>query len=115
MRLNPDFALTLALGLNELATNAVKYGALASPTGRVTVTARIEAGESGDGFRMVWQEAGGPAVDAPAVAGFGTTLLSQAIEYQHEGKVELDWRTEGLVCRLILPLARARSSSGSRQ
>jgi PAS domain S-box-containing protein len=109
LRLNPEFALTLALGLNELATNAVKNGALASPTGRVTVTARVEEGESGDEFRLVWQEDGGPAVTPPAVAGFGTTMLSQAMEYQHEGKVELDWRKEGLICRLTLPIARAAS------
>ena len=115
LRLNPEFALTLALGLNELATNAAKYGAFANPNGRVTLTARVESGESGDELRLVWQEDGGPAVDAPAVAGFGTTMLSQAVEYQHEGKVELDWRKEGLVCRLKLPLARAVSSSGSRQ
>jgi two-component sensor histidine kinase len=44
VRLNPDFALTLALGLNELATNAAKYGALASPAGRITLTARVETG-----------------------------------------------------------------------
>ena len=115
LRLNPDFALTLALGLNELATNAVKYGALASPIGRVKLTARVEADQSGAEFRLVWQEEGGPAVDPPAVAGFGTTMLSQAIEYQHEGKVELDWRTEGLVCRLTLPIAKAASASASRQ
>jgi two-component system, chemotaxis family, CheB/CheR fusion protein len=115
LRLNPEFALTLALGLNELATNAAKYGALASPSGRVTLAAGVEAAESGDQFRLVWQEEGGPSVEAPAVAGFGTTMLSQAVEYQHEGKVELDWRKEGLVCRLKLPLARAVSSSGSRQ
>jgi PAS domain S-box-containing protein len=115
LQLNPEFALTLALGLNELATNAAKYGALASPLGRVTVTARVEAGESGGEFRLLWQEDGGPAVEAPAVAGFGTTMLSQAIEHQHEGKVELDWRKEGLVCRLTLPIARAASSPGLRQ
>jgi PAS domain S-box-containing protein len=107
LQLNPDFALTLALGLNELATNAVKYGALASPTGRVTLTARVEAGESGDDFRLVWQEDGGPAVEPPTAGGFGTTVLSQAVEYQHEGKVELDWRKQGLICRLTLPMARA--------
>jgi PAS domain S-box-containing protein len=113
--LNPEFAVTLASALNELATNAAKYGALASPAGRVTLTARIEAGESGDELRLVWQEDGGPAVAPPALAGFGTTLLSQAIEYQHEGKVELDWRKEGLICRLTLPIARAASSPGLRQ
>ena len=115
LRLNPDFALTLALGLNELATNATKYGALASPTGRVMLTARVEADESSDELRLVWQEDGGPAVDPPAVAGFGTSMLSQAIEYQHEGQVELDWRKEGLICRLTLPIARAASPSASRQ
>ena len=113
--LNPDFALTLALGLNELATNAAKYGALASPTGRVSLTARVEADETGDVFRLVWQEDGGPAVEPPAVAGFGTDMLSQAIEYQHQGKVELDWRKEGLVCRLTLPIARAANSPELRR
>ena len=115
LRLNPDFALTLALGLNELATNAAKYGALASPTGHITLTARVEAGENGDEFRLVWQEDGGPAVDTPAVNGFGTSMLSQAIEYQHEGSVELNWRKEGLICRMTLPLAKAASSPDSRQ
>ena len=115
LRLTPDFALTLALGLNELATNAAKYGALASTTGHITLTARVEAGENGDEFRLVWQEDGGPAVDTPAITGFGTSLLSQAIEYEHEGSVELDWRKEGLICRMTLPLAKAASPPVSRQ
>jgi PAS domain S-box-containing protein len=115
LQLNPDFALTLALGLNELATNAAKYGALASATGRVTLTAAIEAAESGEEFRLVWQEDGGPAVAPPVGAGFGTSMLCQAIEYQHEGRVELDWRKQGLICRLTLPIARATSPSSSRQ
>ena len=42
-------------------------------------------------------------------------MLSQAIEYQHEGKVELDWRKEGLICRVTLPIAKAASPSASRQ
>jgi two-component system CheB/CheR fusion protein len=114
LRLNPDFAVTLASGLNELATNAAKYGALANPTGRVTFTARVEVGESGDELRLVWREDGGPAVNAPAHAGFGTTMLTQAIEYQHEGKVELDWRKEGLVSRITLPMSRAVGHSAAR-
>jgi two-component sensor histidine kinase len=114
LRRNPDFALTLALGLNELATNAAKYGALASATGRITLTARVGPGENGDEFRLVWQQDGGPTVDAPAVAGFGTSMLSQAMEYQHEGKVELNLRKQGLICRLTLPIAKAASPSASR-
>jgi PAS domain S-box-containing protein len=106
LRLEPEAALTLALGLHELATNAAKYGALSSPTGRISLTAQVHPGAKGNELRIVWQERGGPAVAPPAVAGFGTTMLSQAIEYQHEGRAELDWRTEGLVCRLALPLDR---------
>jgi PAS domain S-box-containing protein len=113
LRITPDLALTLALGLHELATNAAKYGALSSPTGRIALTARSEQGGSGEELRLVWQEDGGPAVARPAVPGFGTSMLSQAMQYQHKGTVELDWRKEGLICRLSLPLTK--SSPASRQ
>jgi PAS domain S-box-containing protein len=113
--LEPEAALTLALGLHELATNAAKYGALSSPAGRVSLSARVHRGETGEELRIVWRESGGPAVEPPAVAGFGTTMLSRAIEYQHDGRAELDWRREGLVCRLALPLtgtASRRAAAG---
>jgi two-component system CheB/CheR fusion protein len=111
LRISPELALSLALGLHELATNAAKYGALASPTGRIALTARVEGG--GKELRVVWQEDGGPAVARPAVPGFGTSMLSQAMQYQHKGSVEFDWRKEGLVCRLSLPLAT--NAPGSRE
>jgi PAS domain S-box-containing protein len=78
VRLNPDFALTLALGLNELATNAAKYGALASPAGRITLTARVETGENGDEFRLAWQD-GGPAVDTPVVTGLAQACSARPL------------------------------------
>jgi PAS domain S-box-containing protein len=114
LRLDPEIALTFALGLHELATNAAKYGALSSSTGRVTLTAHIEPGESGEDLCLTWQEDGGPAVDPPTSAGFGTTMLSQIMEYQHNGKAEMDWRKEGLVCRLTVPLTKAASSQASQ-
>ena len=113
LRLEPDAAFTLALGLHELATNAAKYGALSSPTGQLSLMAHAHSGDKGEELRIVWQEKGGPAVEAPAVAGFGTTMLSQAIEYQHQGRAEMDWRREGLVCRLTLPLAKAALAGSS--
>ena len=85
-------------------SNAAKYGALSSPTGRISLTAHVQSAENGEELRIVWQETGGPAVETPAVVGFGTTMLKQALEYQHEGRAELDWRKQGLVCRLTLPL-----------
>jgi two-component sensor histidine kinase len=98
-------ALTLTLALHELATNAAKYGALSSATGRVRLTARVEAGETGAEFVLVWQEDGGPPVQPPTTAGFGTTMLGKALEYQHQAQTELIWREAGLRCRLRLPLS----------
>jgi two-component system, chemotaxis family, CheB/CheR fusion protein len=114
VRIDPDIAVTLALGVHELATNAAKYGALSSPDGRVSLVAHIRTGENGGELHLAWQEDGGPAVGAPATAGFGTTMLGQAIEFQHKGRVELDWRKGGLVCRVALPLAKAASAQVSQ-
>lgn len=97
--------------MHELATNAAKYGALSRPNGRITLVGRIEAGEGGDELHLVWQEDGGPAVEAPAAPGFGTAMLSRALAYQHKGRAELEWRKEGLVCRITLPLADGANSA----
>ncbi len=107
-----EFALTLTLALHELATNASKHGALSSATGRVRLSARIEPAETGEEFVLVWQEEGGPPVQPPTTAGFGTTLLGKALEYQHQGKTELIWRAAGLLCRLRLPLSEVRVTPG---
>jgi PAS domain S-box-containing protein len=111
LRITPELALSLALGLHELATNAAKYGALSSPAGRVALRAHLEPGGGGEELRLVWQENGGPAVARPAVPGFGTSMLSQAMQYQHKGTVELDWRKEGLICRLSVPLVTSSLAS----
>jgi PAS domain S-box-containing protein len=108
--LEPEAAFTLALGFHELATNAAKYGALSTPTGQVSLSARVHSAETGEELEIVWREVGGPPVEPPTEAGFGTTMLSRAIAYQHKGRAELDWRKEGLVCRLALPLKAAASS-----
>jgi two-component system CheB/CheR fusion protein len=113
LRINPDLALSLALGLHELATNAAKYGALSTPSGHIALTAMVDGDGSGEQLRLVWQEDGGPPVARPAAPGFGTSMLSQAVAYQHKGTVEFDWRKEGLICRLSVPLAK--SSPASRE
>jgi two-component sensor histidine kinase len=100
-----EFALTLTLALHELATNASKHGALSGATGRVRLSARIERAETGEEFLLVWQEDGGPPVKPPTTAGFGTTMLGKALEYQHQGQTELIWRAAGLLCRVRLPLS----------
>jgi two-component sensor histidine kinase len=94
----------LALAFHELATNAVKYGALSVPGGRVTIEGGVTVGAEGRELRLVWREQGGPPVEPPASRGFGTLLLTQAVAYGHDGKVELNWRREGLVCTIRIPI-----------
>lgn len=98
--LDPAMAQTLALILHELATNATKYGALSRPGGEVQLSGQLE-----DGMLVLrWRESGGPEVAAPGERGFGTTLVTEAIRYQHGGAVSLDWASSGLVCTMRLPL-----------
>jgi two-component sensor histidine kinase len=106
-----DLTLTLTLALHELATNAAKYGALSSATGRVNLTARVEPGEGGREFALIWEEEGGPPVQPPTYVGFGTTMLDKALQYQHRGRTELIWREAGLLCRLRLPLSEVTAGS----
>lgn len=90
---------SFALLMHEFATNAVKYGALSVPEGRVV----IDCGEAGDRFTMVWREIGGPPVTPPngdGDGGFGSVLARSTAQGQLGGQVEYDWRPEGLVIRL---------------
>ncbi|MGH6897761.1 MAG: PAS domain S-box protein [Geminicoccaceae bacterium] len=107
--IGPELAFTLTLALHELATNAVKYGALSSAAGRVTLAASAAAGATGEELSLIWQEDQGPPVQPPETSGFGTTMLSRAMQYQHQGRTELIWRENGLLCRLHLPLSPAIS------
>jgi two-component sensor histidine kinase len=97
------FTMPLALSLHELSTNASKYGALASETGRVDIRWRLSS--SGCAERelcMTWTESGGPPVEAPAAPGFGSRMIKSAFS---TGDVKLDYRKEGLVCEIRVPLA----------
>ena len=105
--LKPAAAQTFSLLLQELVTNAGKYGALAAPGGTVTLTAAVADADQGDQLRLVWREDGGPRVRRPARRGFGTSVLFRAIEHQHDGKVRVDWRPAGLICEVRVPLQEA--------
>ena len=107
-------AQDLALTLHELGTNAVKYGALSRPGGRVMVEGGATVGPDGRELRLTWREAGGPPVAEPARPGYGTLLLSQAIAYGRGGEVALDWRREGLVCTIRVPLAVPEDATTAR-
>jgi PAS domain S-box-containing protein len=100
IQLQPATAQTLALVLHELVTNSAKYGALSTMSGHLTIKWEINA----DVFHVVWEEKDGPLVKKPTSRGFGTRSVITSIESQLGGQVEFDWRSEGLICRLSVPL-----------
>lgn len=98
-------ALSLALMLHELTTNAVKYGALSVPDGRVDLTWRLaEDGANGPLLKVDWRERGGPPVVAPSRKGFGTRLIERGLSVQVGGKLSLTYPPEGVVCTVEAPL-----------
>ena len=100
IQLQPATAQTLALALHELVTNSAKYGALSTLSGRLS----LKWGIQGDVLQMIWEEKDGPLVEKPASRGFGTRSVIASIESQLGGQAEFDWRSEGLICRLSVPL-----------
>jgi len=107
VQLQPATAQTVALALHELVTNSAKYGALSVLTGRLSVNWEIKS----DVLDIVWAEAGGPVVEKPISRGFGTRSVIASIESQLGGKADFDWRPEGLVCRLSVPLSPRQVAS----
>ena len=101
--LKPKAALSVALALHELATNAAKYGALSAAAGRVVVSWTAGSRNGRRWLTLRWVEHGGPSIKPPSRTGFGRLLLERSLAYALEGKVDLDFRTEGLVCTVELP------------
>jgi len=100
LALEPMAAQSIAIVVHELATNAVKYGALSVPTGHVHVEWwHLPEG----GLVMRWAETGGPAVEPPTRRGFGTNVTNRLVRGQLRGEVRFDWRVEGLVCEIHIP------------
>jgi PAS domain S-box-containing protein len=91
--LNPRATNALTLALHELATNAVKFGALSADTGRVTVA---WTPRPGGGFELSWVERGGPTVSAPTRRGFGATLLERVTGRELGGETTLDFLAGGV-------------------
>ncbi|WP_404713961.1 PAS domain-containing protein [Sphingomonas sp. MMS24-J13] len=104
LKLGPRPALQLALALHELATNALKYGALANDTGRIGIDWDvIDKGEPS--FHFGWIERGGPPVMPPSRRGFGTRLIEVATAAEFRGTCKMDHAAAGLRWTLDAPLA----------
>jgi two-component sensor histidine kinase len=93
-------ALALALAINELATNAVKYGALSQRGGRVAVTWRLKD----EILEWIWTEAGGPNVVAPERTGFGSRVIRELLATELSGTSEVSYEPTGLVCVFRVPV-----------
>jgi two-component sensor histidine kinase len=93
--------IALAMTLNELCTNATKFGALSAPTGRIEIAWTID--DSNQRLRLTWSEKGGPAVHAPTRQSFGTRLM-ETLGKQLNGKVEMNYAPAGFVYVLDVPL-----------
>ncbi|MEM9234331.1 MAG: HWE histidine kinase domain-containing protein, partial [Pseudomonadota bacterium] len=102
--INAEAAQSIGMALHELTTNAAKYGALSNDTGTVNISWSMIGG-SEPGFELVWEEAGGPPVSTPDSTGFGTRILKAMVESSLRGKVDLDYRPEGVFWRLHAPKA----------
>ena len=106
VRFHPKAAETFALAIHELATNALKYGALSQPSGRIEIIWRID--ESAEPAELVfeWRERGGPEVKPPPRKGFGTELLERTLAFEFKGQTGLAFEPAGLSCTITIPFGK---------
>jgi PAS domain S-box-containing protein len=100
-------AQTLALALHELATNALKYGAIGQPSGRLDVTWRVEAAD-GQCPRIIleWTESGVSMPDVPSTRrGYGRELIERALPHQLSAETTMEFGSDGVRCVIVVPVA----------
>ncbi|MBR0834403.1 PAS domain-containing protein [Bradyrhizobium manausense] len=106
VRFQPKAAEIFALAIHELATNALKYGALGAPSGRLEISWCIEAAAGVPQLLFEWRERGGPPVAQPARKGFGTELLERTLAFDLKGQTTISFDATGLRCRIAIPLSK---------
>ena len=103
--LTPRAAVTLGMAIDELATNASKYGALSNATGRVVIEWQAKGRPGAQSLEIHWRERCGPAVrNAKPVTGLGTMLLTRSISYEMQGTVKLKFAKKGVECCITIPV-----------
>lgn len=101
--LSPKTSLVIAIALNELATNSIKFGAFANDEGKVAVNWNLATNTSGERLRICWQERNGPTVLEPTHEGFGSWVLRRGIAHELDGTVTLDYLPGGVRCEIDIP------------
>ena len=98
--LSPAAALSFALVVHELTSNAAKYGALSTPAGHISIDWHYQI----DGaLELAWKERNGPPVTPPSRRGFGSVIIERSIRYELQGRSTLRFDPDGVVCILIIP------------
>jgi PAS domain S-box-containing protein len=110
VRLPPRMALALAMALQELATNAVKYGALSNATGEIRISWDVVQAETAR-LHLRWEESGGPPVRAPVRRGFGTRLIERSLAQDLGGTARIAFCPTGVVCTVDAPLVQETGAS----
>jgi two-component sensor histidine kinase len=103
-----DLAVPVGMALHELASNAIRHGALSVPQGTVEVTWSLKKVESKRKLLLEWKERGGPPVQTPQQRGFGSTLLERVLAMQVNAEVQIAYDREGLAFRMEAPLIEQR-------
>jgi PAS domain S-box-containing protein len=104
VQVGPKCAVAFSMAVHELATNAIKYGALAADSGHVDIAwSTVD-----DRLRWQWRERGGPPVALPERTGFGSRMIERALALQLSGKAAIEYRPAGIVCTIDAPLATLR-------
>ncbi|MBL7405590.1 sensor histidine kinase, partial [Escherichia coli] len=103
LRLPPRLALSIAMALHELGTNAVKYGALSTEGGTVEISWTVRRLEEMQ-LSLRWSERGGPPVKKPTRTGFGSRLIERSLAREPAGEVVLSYEPTGVVCTIDAPV-----------
>ena len=103
IRFPPKAALALGIAFNELATNAAKYGALSNATGSILVEWKTVTAPEGKRIILQWREIDGPPVSPAAHHGFGSSMIERGLALELDGKIDLDYRPDGVVCTMNFP------------
>jgi two-component sensor histidine kinase len=107
IRIKPKAAVSFALAINELCTNALKYGALTRPPGYVEICWWLPTEKTGEDhcFELCWSERSGPPVTAPTSKGFGSRLIEQALAAELSAKIDVAWEAQGVSYTITAPLS----------
>ncbi len=105
VELSSEIAVPIGMAIHELTTNAAKYGALSTGSGRVAVTWDVEPDGANGTLRFAWRERGGPPVKPPSRQGFGSRLLQRVLTTQVRAVVEIEYPPEGFRLTMRAPLS----------